>query len=76
MTIPSQSTPEVQGKTALDLIREAFDMSQMPYVIRDGGNGFLYLFVGDKPELQHADLDWLIIARRYMEFEDGSLVSA
>ncbi|MDU8350428.1 hypothetical protein RYA05_00805 [Pseudomonas syringae pv. actinidiae] len=63
-------------ETPLDLIKRAFDESEMPYVVRERGE-YSYFFIGDDEDLLRLSVDQILgRGEKFMEFENGFLVSA
>lgn len=63
-------------ETPLDLIKRAFDESQMPYVVREQED-CSYFFIGDDEDLLRLSVDQILCrGEKFMEFENGFLVSA
>lgn len=64
-------------ETPLDLMKRAFDTSEMPYVVKERGDEWAYFFIGDDEDLHKLSIDELLCRNeRFMEFENGILVSA
>jgi hypothetical protein len=72
---------DVKDLTPLELIKLAFERSEMSYTLRqkephtERTDQYVYLFAGDEPHLTTMSVDFLLASERhFFEFENGDLV--